>query len=75
MSEDQQQWRAQHYALLATLLAAPPQTALLENIAEVDVTEPESPMGQVWLTLQHAAKQADKEDLSAECKVLLVSLP
>lgn len=74
MSENQEQWRAQHYALLATLLAAPPQTALLENIIEVEVTEPESPMGQAWLTLQNAAKQADKEDLSAEYHALFIGL-
>ncbi|KGM07226.1 putative formate dehydrogenase-specific chaperone [Methylophaga thiooxydans] len=74
MSENQEQWRAQHYALLATLLAAPPQIALLDNIAEVDVTEPESAMGQAWLALQTAAKQVEKDALNSEYHALFIGL-
>lgn len=74
MSENQEQWRAQHYALLATLLAAPPQTALLENIVEVDVTEPESPMGQAWLALQNAATQVQIDDVNLEYHALFIGL-
>lgn len=74
MSEVQEQWRTQHYALLATLLAAPPQQALLENIVEVEVTEPESPMGKAWQNLKQAAGKADTNKLDDEYHALFVGL-
>lgn len=74
MSENQEQWRAQHYALLATLLAAPPQTALLANVAEVEITEPDSPMGQAWQTLKAASEQTDDSTLSEEYHALFIGM-
>lgn len=74
MSEDEQQWRAQHYALLATLLASPPQTALLENVAEVEITEPDSVMGQAWENLKIAALQAEPNALSEEYHALFIGM-
>jgi len=74
MSENQEQWRAQHYALLATLLVTAPQTALLDNISQVDVTEPDSAMGQAWLALQNAAAQVESDALNAEYHALFIGL-
>ena len=60
---EQDAWRAQHYALLATLLAAPPAQSLLENIAAVEISDPESEMGRAWLQLKQAAGAAEADAL------------
>jgi len=74
MSDEQQLWRAQHYALLATLLVAPPQQNLLDNIVAIDVTEPDSPMGKAWHQLIDAAQKADIEALQHEYHSLFIGL-
>lgn len=71
---EQDAWRAQHYALLATLLAAPPSQSLLDNIAEVDVSDPDSEMGQAWLQLKQAAEVAKPETLKQEYDDLFIGL-
>jgi TorA maturation chaperone TorD len=73
MSDAQQQWRAQHYALLATLLATPPQAALLANIRAVEVTQPDSAMGQAWQVLKSAA-ETDEEVLAEEYHALFIGM-
>lgn len=74
MTDTQQAWRGQVYALLASLLAAPPSNELLDNIAAVEVTEPDSPMGKVWQSLKIAAGQADPTTLQDEFHALFIGL-
>lgn len=71
---EQDQWRAQHYALLATLLSAPPQQNLLDNIAQVEVTEPHAPMAQSWQSLKTAAAEADPVAINEEYHALFIGL-
>lgn len=71
---DQEQWRAQVYALLATLLSAPPEQALLENISQLQVTEPDSALGQAWQKLKQAAADADSDKVRQEYHALFIGL-
>ncbi|NQY26081.1 MAG: molecular chaperone TorD family protein [Piscirickettsiaceae bacterium] len=59
MSDENTVWRSQTYALLARLLSSPPDQNLLDNIAALEITEAESPMGKLWLLLKNSVKQAD----------------
>ena len=59
MADENTLWRAQTYALLATLLAMAPDQRLLDNLAAIEVTQPESPMGKLWLQLTSSAKTVD----------------
>ncbi len=74
MSDENTLWRAQTYALLARLLSSEPDQALLDNIAAVEVTEPESPMGQQWLKLTRAAKNADINNVSEGFQRLFIGV-
>ena len=71
---EETQWRAQTYALLANLLAAPPEQDLLDNIISLQVTHPESPLGQGWMALIEAAKQNDVEQIADEYQLLFIGL-
>lgn len=70
----EQEWRAQHYALLASLLSTPPEQELLNNIAAVEVTEPESVMGQAWQQLCQAASEVQTEQVKQEFHALFIGL-
>lgn len=72
--DEQQQWRAQHYALLSTLLASPPNQALLNNLAQVEVTEPDNPMGKAWQRLIEAAREADVDAVRDEYHELFIGI-
>lgn len=54
--------------------AAPPTQTLLENIARIEVTEPDSEMGQAWLALKQAAASAQVEVLEQEFHDLFIGL-
>lgn len=71
---EQEQWRAQVYALLATLLSAPPEQALLDNISQLQVTEPDTPLGQAWQQLKQVAADADTATVSQEYHALFIGL-
>jgi TorA maturation chaperone TorD len=71
---EQEQWRAQVYALLATLLSAPPEQPLLDNIKQLQVTEPDSSLGQAWQQLKQAAAEADVAAVSQEYHALFIGL-
>lgn len=64
--------RAQEYALLAALLASPPDAALLERIARLrgDGTQ----LGAAHATLAEAAKDADAEEVGREFFDLFVGV-
>lgn len=60
------EWRIQHYALLATLLASPPDQNLLNQLSEVDVTDTESEMGLAWLAIKVAAQKTNESAVKQE---------
>lgn len=74
MSDENTVWRAQTYALLATLLHAKPELELLEKLAAIEIDMPESPMGKQWLQLREAAQQVDSESVSDEFQALFVGV-
>ncbi len=74
MEQENTLWRAQTYALLATLFAKAPDQALLDNIASIEVTEPESPMGQQWKTLIQACQHVDIDALQQEFHDLFIGI-
>ncbi len=74
MTDENTLWRAQTYALLATLLTAKPAQELLDNLAAIEIDTPESPMGKQWLQLRDAAKQVDPESVSDEFQALFIGV-
>lgn len=74
MNDENTLWRTQTYALLARLLYSEPDQALLDNIAAIEVTEPESPMGQQWVKLIDAAKKADLVDVQQAFQTLFIGV-
>lgn len=74
MADENTLWRAQAYALLATLLAAAPDQTLLDNLAAIEVTEPKSPMGKLWLQLITAAKNVDVSSVYDEYQNLFIGV-
>lgn len=74
MMDDNKVWRAQTYGLLANLLSQAPNQLLLDNMAAIEVIEPRSPMGQQWLQLSSAAKQADVEAVYDEYQALFIGV-
>lgn len=74
MTDENTLWRAQTYALLATLLHAVPTEELLTNLAALDIVEPDSPMGKQWLQLRDAAKMVDFDSLVDEYQALFIGV-
>jgi TorA maturation chaperone TorD len=74
MSEDNVVWRAQTYALLAHLLSSEPDQTLIDSLAAIEVTEPESPMGKHWLNLIEQAKKADVEAIYDAFQALFIGV-
>jgi TorA maturation chaperone TorD len=74
MADENTLWRAQAYALLATLLASAPEQTLLDNLAAIEVTEPESPMGKLWLQLTTVAKNVDVSAVYDEYQQLFIGV-
>ena len=74
MTDENTQWRAQTYALIASLLASAPNQELLRNIAEIEVNEPDSPMGKLWLQLIDAAKHSEITALEDEYQSLFIGV-
>jgi len=74
MSDDTKLWRAQSYALLANLFAQAPKQSLLDHIAAVEVTEPESPMGIQWQNLIAIAKKTDVSVLEDDYQTLFIGV-
>jgi TorA maturation chaperone TorD len=74
MADENQLWRAQTYALLATLFVKAPDQALLDNIASIEVSEPGSPMGKQWQQLIAASKQTQSDSLQQEFHDLFIGI-
>ena len=68
--------RSHTYALLAAFLAAPPNRALLEQVAAIDLdaSDPDSRFGDAWQALRDAAAAATPEALDDEYHALFIGL-
>jgi TorA maturation chaperone TorD len=67
--------RAELYVLLGTLLAGPPDEAILEMLQEIDAGEADAtPMTAIWQSLQAAARATDPEQLVDEYFRLFIGL-
>lgn len=68
--------RSHAYALLAVLLAAPPDRTLIDQVAGIDVEEsdPTSLFGDAWRALREAATAAAPEGLDDEYHALFIGL-
>jgi TorA maturation chaperone TorD len=67
--------RAEMYVLLGTLLAGPPDDAILEMLLDIDAGEPDATlMTSSWQSLQAAAREADTEQLAEEYFNLFIGL-
>ena len=67
--------RAEMYVLLGTLLAGPPDEAILEMLLDIDTGEAEAtPMTALWQSLQEAARATDSTRLSDEYFNLFIGL-
>lgn len=74
MMDENTLWRTQTYALLARLLAQAPDQPLLDNIAAIQVTEPESPMGKQWVQLMSEANRSDVSAVEQEYQTLFIGI-
>ena len=70
------QVRASTYALLAALLAAPPDRAFIEQVVAIDSSgsDPASLFGEAWRGLREAALAATPESLDDEYHALFIGL-
>lgn len=68
------EWRAQTYALLANLLYRAPDAQLLEALAALEVTEPDSPLAASWQALSESAKNIEAQQLEKEYQQLFIGL-
>jgi TorA maturation chaperone TorD len=67
--------RAEIYLLLGTLLAGPPDKAILDMLLEIDAGDAEpTPMTLAWQSLQTTARQTDIELLGDEFFSLFIGL-
>ena len=67
--------RAELYVLLGTLLAGPPDEAILEMLLEIDAGESDAtPMTAIWQSLQMAARETAPEQLGEEYFNLFIGL-
>jgi len=68
--------RAEMYVLLGSLLAGPPDEAILEMLQEIDAGEgmDATPMTAIWQSLQAAARATDPERLADEYFRLFIGL-
>ena len=65
--------RAEMYVLLGTLLAGPPDEAILEMLLDIDAGEA-TPLTALWQSLQDAARATDTGRLSDEYFNLFIGL-
>lgn len=72
--QDNAQWRAQIYALLAILLGKPADEDLLSNIAALKVDDEKSALGEAWQQLIQAAANTSAEAQSREYHQLFIGL-
>ena len=74
--EQEQRYRASAYALLAALLRAPPDQALLDHVAALSPESDAEPddLSEAMTALAGAAQQQRPEDLEDEYNVLFIGL-
>jgi TorA maturation chaperone TorD len=74
--EEQRAWRANLYALLARLLAAPPGAELLERLGQ-DVPESGAvgtPFALAWRSLAESARESSAESTAEEYQALFIGV-
>jgi len=71
---EEDRWRAETYALLARLLAAPPNRELLDRIAALPCGENpgDPPLARAWKRLAASAHDAGEIDLAEEYQMLFI---
>ena len=74
--ELEQMWRANIYRLLARLLQAPPDAALLAQISEIrfEKQRPEAPISKAWQDLSQLALRAELVSLSEQFHILFIGV-
>lgn len=70
---EEQAWRADTYALLARLLAAPPDSELLERLGTLE-SEGDTAMERALTTLARAARATDARSVAEEYQALFVGV-
>ena len=72
----EQQLRAQTYNLLAALMAAPPDEALLESLESIEISDADrsNPMAPVWESMKLSATATSPEALEDEYHDLFIGL-
>lgn len=66
--------RTEIYLLLSALFRSAPSKEMLDFLKSLEVEPSASAMQQAWIALQHAANQADREDLEDEYQNLFIGI-
>jgi TorA maturation chaperone TorD len=71
---EEDRWRAETYALLARLLAAPPDRALLDRLAAIpgDPAPDDPPLARTWKSLAATARCTEPASLAEEYQALFI---
>ncbi len=69
---EEDQWRAATYRLLARLLAAAPDTSVLQMLQAIKIQAAETALNKAWYALEQASIQADLLQLEQEYNTLFI---
>jgi TorA maturation chaperone TorD len=71
---EEDRWRAETYALLARLLAAPPDRALLDRLAAIpgEPAPDDPPLARAWKRLAQTARRAEPNGVAGEYQALFI---
>lgn len=72
--DEEEQLRLNTYSLLARLLFATPDAALLQRLSQIEATAATDPLGHSWQHLKRAAEQARADDLDDEFHALFIGV-
>jgi TorA maturation chaperone TorD len=71
---EEDRWRAEAYALLARLLAAPPDRALLDRLAAIpgEPAPDDPPLARAWKKLAESARRAEPDGVAGEYQAVFI---
>ncbi|MGY0616064.1 TorD/DmsD family molecular chaperone [Vibrio sp. FJH11] len=72
--QQDQTLRTEIYLVLSALFRGAPSKEMLDFLKSLEVEPSASAMQQAWIALQHAANQADREDLEDEYQNLFIGI-
>ncbi|MGP8304987.1 TorD/DmsD family molecular chaperone [Vibrio sp. YIC-376] len=72
--QQDQTLRTEIYLVLSALFRSAPSKEMLDFLKSLEVEPSASAMQQAWIALQHAANQADREDLEDEYQNLFIGI-